>query len=151
MPTVVISESADKTLKELVRTSGLSQEDVLERALAEYSGRDAAQHADPQFAPPPDGGNSPQIGPRTMSSATNCITKTPGVCGGSACIRGTRITVWGLEAYRRFGAPDRDILRAVQGLTPEDLRAAFDYAAANREEIDRDIRENEEGEASLAG
>jgi hypothetical protein len=27
------------------------------------------------------------------------------------------------------------------------LQAAWDYAAANVEEIDRDIRENEEGEA----
>jgi hypothetical protein len=44
---------------------------------------------------------------------------------------------------------DADILRAVQGLTQTDLQAAWDYAKAFPEEIDRDIRENEEGEAGL--
>jgi len=79
------------------------------------------------------------------------ITKTPGVCGGRACIRDTRISVWGLVAYRRLGAADEEILRAVQGLTPEDLQAALEYAAANPREIDNDIRENEEGEERLGG
>ena len=77
------------------------------------------------------------------------ITKTPGVCGGRACIRGTRITVWGLVVYQRLGAPVTEILRAVQGLTQAELKAAFDYAAANPEEIDRDIRENEESESDI--
>jgi hypothetical protein len=39
-----------------------------------------------------------------------------------------------------------DILQAVQGLSPTDLEAAWEYAATNAEEIDRAIRENEEGE-----
>jgi uncharacterized protein (DUF433 family) len=81
-----------------------------------------------------------------MPATTDRITKTLGVCGGRACIRGTRITVWGLVSYRRLGMSDADILRAVQGLTAADLQAAWDYAAAHAEEIDRDIRENEEGE-----
>jgi uncharacterized protein (DUF433 family) len=38
------------------------------------------------------------------------------------------------------------IMEAVQGLTPADLEAAWEYASANPREIDRDIRENEEGE-----
>jgi len=84
-----------------------------------------------------------------MSTLTDHITKTPNVCGGRACIRGTRITVWGLVAYRRLGLADAEILRAVQGLTLADLRAGLEYAAAHAEEIDRDIRENEEGEAGL--
>jgi len=41
---------------------------------------------------------------------------------------------------------DADILGAVQGLTPADLQAAWEYAAVNAEEIDQAIRENEEGE-----
>lgn len=81
-----------------------------------------------------------------MPTTTDRITKTAGVCGGSACIRGSRITVWGLVASRRLGMSDADILRAVQGLTAVDLHSAFEYAAANAEEIDRDIRENEAGE-----
>ncbi len=81
-----------------------------------------------------------------MPTTTDRITKTPGVCGGRACIRGTRITVWGLVAYRRLGMSDAEILQAVQGLNRADLQAALHHAAANAEEIDRDVQENEEGE-----
>ncbi len=152
MPTLTISESAHKRLNELVRMSGLDPEAILERAIDEYYRRNPALHADPRFAPPPDAGSRPQApAPMVMPTAASRITKTPGVCGGRACIRGTRISVWGLVAYRRLGASDEVILRAVHGLTPADLQAALDYAAANPEEIDRDIRENEEGEAGLAG
>jgi uncharacterized protein (DUF433 family) len=85
-----------------------------------------------------------------MPTATDRITKTPNVCGGAACIRGTRITVWGLANQRRLGATDAEILRAVQGLTPGDLQAACEYASANAEEIDRAIRENEAGKEGFA-
>lgn len=84
-----------------------------------------------------------------MPTIADRITKTPGVCGGDACIRGTRISVWGLVNQRRLGAADADILRAVQGLTPADLEAAWEYAVANTEEIDQAIRENEAGEEGL--
>ena len=72
------------------------------------------------------------------------IQKTPGVCGGDACIRNTRITVWGLVSYRKLGLPDQRILEAIQGLTPEDLVVAWDYYAQNKEEIEEAIRLNEE-------
>ena len=39
----------------------------------------------------------------------------------------------------------RRFLRAYPGLTPADLEAAWEYAAATVGEIDSDIRENEEG------
>jgi uncharacterized protein (DUF433 family) len=38
------------------------------------------------------------------------VQKTPGVCGGRACIRNTRITVWGVVNSRRLGAADEQIL-----------------------------------------
>lgn len=38
------------------------------------------------------------------------IQKTPGICGGDACIRKTRIPVWTLVAARRLGASDADLL-----------------------------------------
>jgi uncharacterized protein (DUF433 family) len=41
---------------------------------------------------------------------------------------------------------DSEILAAIQGLTPDDLQAAWDYAGENPAEIDRVIQENEEGE-----
>ena len=78
------------------------------------------------------------------TTATDRITKTPGVCGGDACIRGTRITVWGLAAWRKLGLSNPAIMEHVQGLTEHDLEAAWQYAAAHPEEIEEAIRLNEE-------
>ena len=49
------------------------------------------------------------------------VQKTPGVCGGRACVRNTRITVWGVVNSRRLGAADEQILENIVGLTPADL------------------------------
>jgi type III restriction enzyme len=72
------------------------------------------------------------------------VQKTPGVCGGNACIRNTRITVWGLVNSRRLGATDDDLLKNIIGLTPDDLQAAWQYYNAHPVEIDQNIRDNEE-------
>jgi uncharacterized protein (DUF433 family) len=82
----------------------------------------------------------------TSSPDTPLITKTPGVCGGRACLAGTRITVWGLVAHRNQGLDEQAIFAAVPLLTPEQLAAAFRYAEENPDEIARDIAENEDGE-----
>ena len=76
--------------------------------------------------------------------AESRITKTPGVCGGDACIRGTRLAVWGLVEWRRLGWDEARFLDAYPQLTKDDLAAAWEYAEANAEEITRSIRENEE-------
>jgi type III restriction enzyme len=78
-----------------------------------------------------------------LKTTSSWIQKTPGVCGGRACVRNTRITVWGLVNSRRQGAADDQILRNIVGLTPEDLQEAWRYYAENAAEIDEDIRENE--------
>jgi type III restriction enzyme len=80
----------------------------------------------------------------TDTTKTSWVQKTPGVCGGRACIRKTRITVWGLVNSRRLGLTDEQILRNIVGLTPEDLDAAWNYYREHTNEIDEDIRENEE-------
>ena len=81
----------------------------------------------------------------TDTTTKKCwVQKAPGVCGGRACIRKTRITVWGLVNSRRQGAADDQILRNIVGLTPEDIQAAFDYYREHPAEIDEDIRENEQ-------
>jgi uncharacterized protein (DUF433 family) len=80
-----------------------------------------------------------------MPSLTDRITKTPGVCGGNACIRGTRITVWGLVQRRRLGLSDAAIVKSIQGgVPPADLAAAWVYAAAHPDEIEEAIRQNNE-------
>lgn len=72
------------------------------------------------------------------------ISKTPGVCGGDACIRATRATVWGLVEWRQLGLSDAEILRHVPDLTQDDLKVAWEYHEQHRDEIDQAIRENEE-------
>lgn len=78
-----------------------------------------------------------------MTATASWISKRPGRCGGDACVRDTRITVWGLVESRRLGMGDGAILRAVEGLTPADLQAAWEYAAAHPREIERALWENE--------
>jgi len=78
-----------------------------------------------------------------LTTANSWVQKTPGVCGGRACIRNTRVTVWGLVNSRRLGAADEQILANIVGVTPEDLRAAWDYYREHPAEIDDDIRANE--------
>jgi type III restriction enzyme len=78
-----------------------------------------------------------------LKTTGSWVQKTPGVCGGSACIRNTRITVWGLVNSRRLGAADEQILENIVGLTPEDIQAALDYYRKHPAEIDDDIRINE--------
>jgi uncharacterized protein (DUF433 family) len=84
-----------------------------------------------------------------MTMTARWISKKPDRCGGDACIRETRIPVWVLVNYRRLRSSDPDIRGAYPGLTPADLEAAWEYAAANLAEIDSDIRENEEGAAGF--
>src|ERR1700687_4171994 len=109
---VPVSESAFKTLHKMVVTSGMEPERIIEMAIEQFS----RQNADPRFTSHANaaGAAPPAFQP---SSTAGRIVKSPGVCGGRACIRGTRITVWGLDAYKRQGLSDAEILRAVQGLT----------------------------------
>ena len=81
-----------------------------------------------------------------MTLTASWISKMADRCGGDACVRDTRITVWGLVAYRRLGMSDAEILHAVQGLTAADLETAWEYGTANAQEIAEAIRANEEGE-----
>jgi uncharacterized protein (DUF433 family) len=51
--------------------------------------------------------------------------------------------VWTLEAYRRSSWSEARILESFPALRQVDLLAAFTYAAAHRDEIDREIAEND--------
>ena len=76
--------------------------------------------------------------------ATPIVVATPGVCGGSARIIRTRIPIWTLARMRDLGISEAEILRSYPSLRAVDLVQAWAYAEANRAEIDREIRENEE-------
>ena len=70
------------------------------------------------------------------------IEKTPGVCGGEACVAGTRIAVWMLEEARRAGATDRDLLQDYPGLDAKRLSEVWSYVQDHSEEIEQAIAEN---------
>ncbi|WP_019501959.1 DUF433 domain-containing protein [Pseudanabaena sp. PCC 6802] len=70
------------------------------------------------------------------------IEKTPGVCGGSACIAGTRITVWGLVEAYRIGYSEADLLRSYPPLSATDIANAWAYAKAFADEIEAEILAN---------
>ena len=82
---------------------------------------------------------------RDLGGAAPGIERTPSVCGGAARIVRTRIPVWTLEQARRLGTSEADILRCYPTLRAEDISNAWAYVRMNRDEIDRDIMENEEG------
>lgn len=72
------------------------------------------------------------------------IETTPGVAGGEPCIVRTRIPIWVLEQARRLGVSEADLLRAYPSLRAEDLVGAWAYVRSHRDEIDQQIRENED-------
>jgi uncharacterized protein (DUF433 family) len=81
---------------------------------------------------------------RDVGDAFPGIESTPGICGGEPCIVRTRIPVWLLGQSRRQGISEADLLRSYPTLRAEDLANAWGYIRAHPEEIERQIRENEE-------
>ncbi len=71
------------------------------------------------------------------------IESTPGVAGGEPCIVRTRIPVWVLVRARQLGASEAEVLRSYPTLRAEDLVHAWSYYQAHRDEIERQIRDNE--------
>jgi uncharacterized protein (DUF433 family) len=73
------------------------------------------------------------------------IQKNPGVMGGEACVRHTRIAVWSLVVAWNLGFTDDELLtHYIVPLTHEDLKAAREYYAAHKNEVDDAIRRNED-------
>ena len=70
------------------------------------------------------------------------IQKTPGVCGGQARIRNTRIPVWTLVSFHQQGADSTELLRNYPSLIPADLDAAWAYYQENQNEIDQIIQDD---------
>ncbi len=71
------------------------------------------------------------------------ITRTPGVCGGDACVRLTRIPVWVLVSFRRQGVDDAGLLESYPSLEPADLAAAWEYHRQHPDEINAAIADQE--------
>jgi uncharacterized protein (DUF433 family) len=84
-----------------------------------------------------------QVVVRDIGDAFPGIESIPGVQGGDPCIVRTRIPVWVLEQYRRLGMSESDLLTNYPSLRAADLVNAWAYVRAHRDEIDRQIQEQE--------
>lgn len=80
---------------------------------------------------------------RGLGDAVPGIDSDPRICGGEPCIVRTRIPVWVLVQSRRLGMSEADILGSYPALRAEDLVHAWAYEQTHREEVDRQIAENE--------
>ncbi|MBW4600591.1 MAG: DUF433 domain-containing protein [Calothrix sp. FI2-JRJ7] len=81
---------------------------------------------------------------QSLGNTWRGIEKTPGVCGGDACISGTRIPVWVLVNARNLGISEAQLLKDYPTLSATDLTNAWVYASIYSEEIEIAIKENEE-------
>jgi uncharacterized protein (DUF433 family) len=73
------------------------------------------------------------------------ISKTPGVCGGRACIAGHSIRVMDIVVWHEMrGLSPEEIVYAFPSITLADVYAALAYYLDNREEIQGDFRNDEE-------
>ena len=80
---------------------------------------------------------------RDLSGDFAGIESRPNVNGGAACIVRTRIAVSMLENARRQGVTEAELLQDYPTLTAQDLANAWAYVRSHREEIEREIFENE--------
>jgi uncharacterized protein (DUF433 family) len=63
------------------------------------------------------------------SMGADLIVADPRILGGTACVRGTRLSVEFLLELAASGATQEQILAQYSQLTPDGLAAAFRYAA----------------------
>ena len=68
------------------------------------------------------------------------IAKTPGICGGKACIAGHRIRVLDVAIYHDIGKTPAEIVEMFPSITEADVHAAIAYYLDHREEIEEDSR-----------
>ena len=75
---------------------------------------------------------------------TKHIEKTPGICGGRACIVGHRIRVMDIVGWHeRRGYTVAQVMDLFPGITRADVHAALTYYYDNQEEIDIEFRKDE--------
>ncbi|MBW4573494.1 MAG: DUF433 domain-containing protein [Tolypothrix carrinoi HA7290-LM1] len=85
-----------------------------------------------------------QILTKSLSNGSQGITKTPGVCGGDACVANTRLPIWLFVSLRRQGTTDAELLEFYPYLSAADLVNVWAYADAHSEEIETALREQDE-------
>ena len=74
------------------------------------------------------------------------ITKTPGLCGGRACIAGHRIRVMDIVVWHemRGYSAAKIVEELFPSITKADVHAALAYYFDNREEVEAEFRKADE-------
>jgi uncharacterized protein (DUF433 family) len=79
-----------------------------------------------------------------MPKSTEHIVKTPGICGGKACISGHRIRVLDIVVWNQMrGYSPDEIVAMFPGISLADVHAALTYYFDNRAEIDEEFASDE--------
>jgi uncharacterized protein (DUF433 family) len=63
------------------------------------------------------------------------VTADPQVRSGQPIIRGTRITVWDILSWLGGGLTESSILADYPELSPEDIKAALQFAARLKDKV----------------
>lgn len=71
------------------------------------------------------------------------IEKTPGVCGGKACLKGHRIRVQDIAALSEVQGKSPDEIADTYGLPLAQVHVALAYYFENLEEIREEVRRGE--------
>jgi uncharacterized protein (DUF433 family) len=93
-----------------------------------------------------EAGASKETKPREgveYTSGPSEIKKTPGVSGGAACVRDTRIPVWTLVQLKKLGRSEEQLIADFPSLTQADLDAVWQYYRGHSVEIDEAIAAEE--------
>jgi uncharacterized protein (DUF433 family) len=80
---------------------------------------------------------------RDLGDAFPGIENIPDVCGGEPCIVRTRIPIWILVHAKNLGVSEAELLQSYPRLRAEDLANAWAFYRLHRDEIDKQIAENE--------
>ena len=135
-------------MKELIHPLFRSRTGMVQSSSAvSFSGSDRVVAAQEDFDPKKSSVAPTRVFLTRLSRDEDCnypgIEKTPGICGGDARIKNTRIPVWGLVRSKELVKDDERLLEAYPNLTMEDLKNAWNYYHNNYREIDNSIAENE--------
>jgi uncharacterized protein (DUF433 family) len=82
--------------------------------------------------------------------STEHIEKTPGICGGRACIAGHRIRVMDIAVLaEKRGLSPEEIAHQFPGISLADVHAALAYFLDHRPEIEAEVRQDREAVREL--
>ena len=82
--------------------------------------------------------------PTPVGVSQEHVTKTPGVCGGKACIADTRVRVLDVVVRDRDGMSPSEIAAVWDHITLADVHAALAYALDHAEDVAAEFRREQE-------